>query len=65
MMDLAVKVSLENALDNGWKILSECFEPDETSFRTDLIEEFWPIKQTKDHRLKTIDHSLSPDGESL
>lgn len=44
MMDLAVKISLEDALDNGWKILSECFEPDETSFRTDLIEEFWPKK---------------------
>ncbi len=42
MMDLSVKVSLEDALDNGWKILAECFEPHETSFRTDLIEEFWP-----------------------
>ena len=42
MMDLSVKVSLEDALDSGWKILSECFSPDETSFRTDLIKEFWP-----------------------
>ena len=44
MMDLSVKISLEEALDNGWKILSECFLPEETSFRTDLIKEFWPIK---------------------
>ena len=42
MMDLSVNVSLEDALDSGWKILSECFAPDETSFRTDLIKEFWP-----------------------
>ena len=44
MMDLSVKISLEDALDNGWKILSECFLPEETSFRTDLIKEFWPKK---------------------
>lgn len=42
MMDLSVKISLEDALDNGWKILAECFHPQETSFRTDLINEFWP-----------------------
>jgi V/A-type H+-transporting ATPase subunit B len=42
MMDLSVNISLEQALDNGWKILSECFEPQETGFRTDLIKEFWP-----------------------
>ena len=42
MMDLSVKISLEDALDKGWEILAECFLPQETSFRTDLIEEFWP-----------------------
>lgn len=42
MMDLSVKISLEDALDKGWKILSECFHPQETNFRTDLINEFWP-----------------------
>ncbi len=44
MMDLSVKVSLEEALDSGWKILAECFQPQETSFRTDLLKEFWPDK---------------------
>ena len=34
--------ALEQALDKGWKILARCFEPQETSFRTDLIEQFWP-----------------------
>jgi V/A-type H+/Na+-transporting ATPase subunit B len=42
MMDLKVNIPLEQALDNGWKILAECFDPKETSFRTELIERFWP-----------------------
>jgi len=42
MMDLKVNVSLEEALDNGWKILGECFTPEETNFRSELVEEFWP-----------------------
>ena len=44
MMDLSVNISLEEALDKGWNILAACFNPQETSFRTDLIEEFWPKK---------------------
>jgi len=42
MMDLTVNVSLEDALDSGWKILAECFEKDETGFRSNLIEKYWP-----------------------
>jgi len=42
MMDLRVNIPLEQALDNGWRILAECFNPKETSFRTELIEKFWP-----------------------
>ncbi len=42
MMDLSVKISLEDALDKGWQILAECFSPQETNFRSDLIDEFWP-----------------------
>jgi len=44
MMDLKVNIPLEKALDNGWKILSDCFEPHETNFRTELIDKFWPNK---------------------
>ncbi len=44
MMDLSVNIPLEKALDNGWRILSECFLPEETGFRTDLIKQFWPNK---------------------
>jgi len=42
MMDLKVNVPLEEALDNGWKILAECFKPEETNFRSELVQEFWP-----------------------
>ncbi len=42
MMDLRVNIPLEQALDNGWKIMAECFSPEETNFRTELIKEFWP-----------------------
>ena len=42
LMDLSVNLSLEGALDTGWKILSECFEKDETGIKSDLIQEFWP-----------------------
>ncbi|MCI7397424.1 MAG: V-type ATP synthase subunit B [Spirochaetia bacterium] len=44
MMDLTVNVPLEEALDNGWKILAECFEKNETGLKTELIDEFWPNK---------------------
>ena len=42
MMDLSVNISLEGALDFGWKILSDCFEKDETGIKSELITEFWP-----------------------
>lgn len=45
MMDLKVNIPLEDALDRGWKILAECFNPGETGFRTDLIKKFWPEEQ--------------------
>ncbi len=42
LMDLSVNLPLENALDLGWEILAECFEPDETGIKSELTEEFWP-----------------------
>lgn len=42
MMDLKVNIPLEKALDKGWEMLAACFTPEETSFRTELIESFWP-----------------------
>ncbi|MBR4372757.1 MAG: V-type ATP synthase subunit B [Treponema sp.] len=44
MMDLSVNLSLEGALDLGWKILADCFDKDETGIKSELIAEFWPNK---------------------
>lgn len=44
LMDLSVNIPLENALDLGWEILAECFEPNETGLQTALINERWPNK---------------------
>ncbi|WKC90502.1 V-type ATP synthase subunit B [Borreliella carolinensis] len=46
MMDLSVNIPLEEALDLGWKILASCFSPKETGIKTDLIEKYWPKKET-------------------
>ena len=42
LMDLSVNISLEDALDLGWEILAECFEPNETGLKSSLIQERWP-----------------------
>jgi V/A-type H+-transporting ATPase subunit B len=44
MMDLSVNIPLERALDLGWEILADCFSPEETGLRTELIDKFWPKK---------------------
>ena len=44
LMALSVNLSLEDALDLGWRILAECFEKDETGIKSDLVAEFWPVK---------------------
>ncbi len=41
LMDLSVNITLEEALDTGWRILSECLTPEETGIRTELINRFW------------------------
>lgn len=42
LMDLSVNIPLEKALDKGWEILADCFKPQETGLRTELINQFWP-----------------------
>ena len=44
LMDLSVNLTLEDALDLGWKILADCFEKDETGIKSDLTDEFWPVR---------------------
>jgi V/A-type H+-transporting ATPase subunit B len=42
MMNLSLNISLEEALDLGWKILADCFDKTEVGIKTNLVEEFWP-----------------------
>lgn len=42
LMDLSVNIPLEQALDLGWRILSDCFEPMETGIQSSLTNKFWP-----------------------
>ena len=41
-MDISVNIPLEKALDLGWEILADCFDPSETGIRTEVVEKFWP-----------------------
>ena len=41
MMALSVNIPLEGALDLGWQILADCFEPQETGISSKLVSEFW------------------------
>ncbi len=47
LMDLSVNIPLERALDLGWEILAECFEPNETGLKSSLIKERWPKKSAE------------------
>jgi V/A-type H+-transporting ATPase subunit B len=42
MMDLSVNIPLEDALDQGWRILADSFDKAETGMKTDLLENYWP-----------------------
>ena len=44
MMDLSVNIPLEAALDLGWQIMADCFEPEETGIPSKLVATFWPKK---------------------
>ena len=42
MMDLSVNIPLEQALDLGWKILSDNFDKSEVGIPSKLSDRFWP-----------------------
>ncbi|MBP5182899.1 MAG: V-type ATP synthase subunit B, partial [Lentisphaeria bacterium] len=48
MMDLSVNIPLEEALDQGWQILAECFDATESGIKSDLIAQFWPGKASSE-----------------
>ena len=39
---LLANIPLEKALDEGWKILADCFDKTETGIKSELVEKFWP-----------------------
>jgi len=47
MMSLSVNIPLEGALDLGWKIMSDCFDPEETGVKTEMITKFWPKQESE------------------
>ncbi|MCC5831416.1 MAG: V-type ATP synthase subunit B [Chlamydiales bacterium] len=42
MMNLEVNITLEEALDLGWNLLSECFQRHEVGIKQSLIDKYWP-----------------------
>ncbi|MBI2743480.1 MAG: V-type ATP synthase subunit B [Chlamydiales bacterium] len=45
MMNLEVNYTLEEALDLGWKTLSECFEMHEVGVKQAYVDKYWPKKR--------------------
>lgn len=44
MMNLEVNLTLEEALNLGWKTLAECFDRHEVGIKESLLEKYWPKK---------------------
>ena len=42
MMNLEVNLALEDALDLGWKIFSECFKPEQVGIKQSVLQKYWP-----------------------
>ena len=42
LMSLEVDLPLERALDEGWAILADCFEPAQSGLPNALVERYWP-----------------------
>lgn len=42
MMNLEVNYTLQEALDLGWRTLSECFERHEVGIKDSLLDKYWP-----------------------
>lgn len=42
MMNLEVNLDIDQALNLGWQILSECFGADEVGIKQSLVDKYWP-----------------------
>ncbi|MCH9632425.1 MAG: V-type sodium ATPase subunit B [Chlamydiae bacterium] len=45
MMNLEVNLPIDEALDFGWQILSECFGQDEVGIKQKLVDAYWPTNK--------------------
>jgi V/A-type H+-transporting ATPase subunit B len=44
-MDISVSMPLEQALDQCWQTLAECFKPEELLMKQQLIDKYFPQQQ--------------------
>jgi V/A-type H+-transporting ATPase subunit B len=44
MMNLEVNCSVEEALDQGWQMLFDCFKRDEVGIKSSILDKYWPKK---------------------
>ena len=58
LMDLSVNIPLEDALDLGWEILAECFEPNETGLKLMAIKLTKNEQKLQKDRLKQYQRYL-------
>jgi V/A-type H+-transporting ATPase subunit B len=42
MTNLNVNIPLEEALDQGWKMLAECFDQKEVGIKQTMLDKYWP-----------------------
>jgi V/A-type H+-transporting ATPase subunit B len=42
MMSLEVNLPLDQALDLGWRILADCFLPEEVGIKQSILNKYWP-----------------------
>ena len=58
-MDIGVTLPLLEALDLGWKTLSECFEPDELLMKQSLVDKYYPRQSSTE----TVEESTGASAE--
>jgi V/A-type H+/Na+-transporting ATPase subunit B len=54
-MDIRSSMPLLEALDTGWQILAECFQPEELLMKQDLIDEYFPKKAAATTAAETVE----------
>lgn len=42
MMNLEVNLSINDALDLGWNIFTECFKPEQVGIKQSILDKYWP-----------------------